>query len=106
MGTLGSLLALAATLVLGRQAWRRWGRSAWARWRTDCELQREADIRAVLVTRWQEKNWWRYPPSEGWHLGYNCNRLPMEYHRHVERHGCIVRPTDEEILKDVGLLAR
>ena len=52
------------------------------------------------------ENWWRYPPSEGWHLGYNCNRLPMEYHRHVERHGCIVRPTDEEILKDVGLLAR
>lgn len=106
MTTVLSLLAIGVILMLARLAWVRWGRPAWARWRLDCHLQREADIRAELVARWQEKNWWRYPPSEGWHLGFNCNRLPREFHLHVDRHGCIVRPTKEEILKDVGLLAR
>ena len=100
------LLVLVMGTTLARQAWARWARPALARRRLEGERLREAYVREVLVTRWQEKNWWRYPPSEGWHLGYNCNRLPRELHLHVERHGCIVRPTEDEILKDVGLLPR
>jgi len=53
------------------------------------------------VALWKQLNWWRYPPSEGWHIGYNVDRLPMAYHQHVERYGCLSRVCDVEIQQDI-----
>ncbi len=72
-------------------------RRAEARWRTAMLVAEH------LIIEWQERNWWRYPPSEGWHIGYTTNRLPRELWEHVEKHGRIVPPTREEILTAIGM---
>lgn len=53
------------------------------------------------IRLWRRLNWWRYPPPEGWHIGFNVARLPMAYHLHVQRYGCLSRAVHVEIHQDI-----
>lgn len=93
----GLFFAVAMALALGGV-----GRS-YIRLRMDEALEVDRQqLHWAQVALWKQLNWWRYPPSEGWRIGFNIDRLPMDYHLHVEQHGRIIAPTDAEIRKDIN----
>ena len=55
---------------------------------------------ALVYEVWRKRFWWRFPPSEGWAIGYTCDRIPQEAHEHLRRFGRIVPPTRNEIISD------
>lgn len=60
------------------------------------------NLQGAKVRLWQELNWWRYEPAEGWHLHFNIDRIPMAMHLHLDIHGRILPPTWEEIYGDIN----
>lgn len=69
------------------------------RWLSCEELTEERQF-ALVYEVWYKRFWWRFPPPEGWRLGYNCSHLPQEAHDHVNKYGRVVRPTRNEIVAD------
>lgn len=67
-------------------------------------IQKDAQLRQVMIDAWVQRFWWRLPaPGGGWAIGYDCDRLPLEADLHLNRHKRYVYPTFAEIQADIDL---
>ncbi len=63
----------------------------------------QQQVQAFAIQQWTQENWWRFPPAEGWQVGYNCSPLPYAAQMHIQAHGRILPLTRQEILRAKGL---
>jgi hypothetical protein len=65
---------------------------------------RKVRIQTEIVSAWQRRFWWRFPPAEGWQPGFNCDFLPEEAQEHFRVNGSFIPPTYSEVFADCDLV--
>jgi hypothetical protein len=76
---------------------------AWRKRRMEESLEEERqEIFNAMRRLYRRLYWWRWPPPEGWAIGYTCNYLPPEAVVELQTYGCITPPTAADVDREIS----